>query len=436
MKRFLLAFISLSLFGVPLAVALEAPLYLRCHSKIPTKGLVKGKMALISRTVDGESQELLCFGGGHMLYVYDVADPAHPVELFRSDFTEDKNRSNDLFEVIHSGDYLVLAGSYRSGGAPAGDNPPTQVGFVQVLDISKKDPKRWGVPSGKNSGRWVSYLEDPQSYTCSDVALEGQVGEEGCFLHISGNLRPDVNLGGAVILDLSDPGNPRKRGEVRYRQDGNYLGHGVCFDGRYQYHGNYYRGIYIVDYSDPDHLKVMSAVKHPKPKDTTRQLVINGDFLYTTITVAGRQNYDIGNAGVAAYDVTDRSRPVFLSQAAVPMEDRPANEAIAHDSPPHKIYFFNDRRNLLINLGAKGIAVFDIQNPASPKYIGLANLDEVPKGTRPMTWNDKLWVIGDGPSFINEKPDKFVYLYAWEWSPQNDEGSERVKNLPTDKAEE
>jgi hypothetical protein len=390
----------------------EAPIQLRCTAKIPTKGLVKGKMALISREIGDEHQDLLCFGGGDLLYVYDINDPSNPVELLRKNFTGDSNQTNDLFEVIHSGGYLVLTGSYRSGGAPEGGKSPFQVGFVQVLNISDADPKNWAAPEGAQNGSWASFLEDPQSYTCSDVELEGEVGEEDCFLHISGNLRPDINLGGCLILDLSNPANPKKRGEIRYRTDGNYMGHGVCVDGRYQYHGNYYRGIYIVDYQDPDHLKVVGTLKYPKPKDATRLLVVNGKYLYTTITVAGRQNYDNGNAGVAVIDVSDPANPVFLSQTPVPQEDRPRNEAIAHDSPPHKIYFFNDKKNLLINLGAKGFAVFDIgEDSATAKYLGLAQMDEVPKGTRPMVWNDSLWVIGDGPSFLNSKPEKFVYLY-------------------------
>jgi hypothetical protein len=286
-----------------------------------------------------------------------------------------------------------------------------------VLDISDRDPKRWTAPQAGKRGRWESFLEDAQSYTSSDVALEGVVGGGGCLLHISGNLRPDVNLGGALILDLSDPASPRKRGEIRYRQDGDYMGHGVCFDGRFQYHGNYFRGIYITDYADPDRLKVAGSLKYPNPKDATRQLVVNGNRLYTTITVAGRQNYGQGNAGVAVIDVSDPARPVFLSQTPVPVEDRPASEAISHDAPPHKIHFFNGKKNLVINLGARGIAVFDIQNPDSAKYLGLAQMDVVPKGTRAMTWNGKLWVIGDGPSYLDKHPDPFVYLYAWEWSP-------------------
>ena len=396
----------------------KAPIRLRCVAKIPTKGLVKGKMALISRSIHGERQELLCFGGDDLLYVYDIKDPSNPVELLSKNFTGDSNRTNDLFEVIQSGDHLVLTGSYRSGGAPEGGESPFQVGFVQVLDISDGDPKNWAASEGEKNGRWASFLEDPQSYTCSDVDLEGEVGLERCFLHISGNLRPDINLGGCLILDLSDPGNPRKRGEIRYRVDGNYLGHGVCFDGRYQYHGNYYRGVYIVNYQDPDHLKVSATLKHPKPKDATRQLVVNGKYLYTTITVAGRQNYAGGNAGVAVIDVSDPTNPVFLSQTPVPREDRPANEAIARDSPPHKIYFFNDRKNLLINLGAKGFAMFDIgDSPSIAKYLGLAQMDEVPEGTRPMVWNDSVWVIGDGPSFLGAEPEKYVYLYQWDIAP-------------------
>jgi streptogramin lyase len=225
-----------------------------------------------------------------------------------------------------------------------------------------------------------------------------------------------MNLGGNFILDLSDPANPRKRGEIRYvKGESNYHGHGVCADGRYQYHGNYYRGIYIVDYEDPDNLKVVGELSPPQPKDAVRQLAVNDNYLYTTVTVAGRQNYETGNAGVAIFDVSDPANPKLLSKTKVPRGDMPPSEDVAHDSPPHKIQFFNDRKNLLINLGSKGFAVFDIgENPEKAIYLGLAAMDVVPRGTRPMTWNHSLWVIGDGPHFIDgsaEKRNPCLYLY-------------------------
>ena len=194
MKRFLLAFISLSLFGVPLAVALEAPLYLRCHSKIPTKGLVKGKDGASSaERLMASLKELLCFGGG-TCSMSRCGRSSPSMELFRSDFTEDKNRSNDLFEVIHSGDYLVLAGSYRSGGARR-DNPPTQVGFVQVLDISKKTRSGGGCHQGKT--RTLGFpIWKILSPTPAAMWRWRDRWEKGCFLHISRICASDVNLGG------------------------------------------------------------------------------------------------------------------------------------------------------------------------------------------------------------------------------------------------
>ena len=63
-----------------------------------------------------------------------------------------------------------------------------------------------------------------------------------------------------------------------------------------------------------------------------------------------------------------------------------------------------------------GFAMFDVgNNPSRPEYLGLAQMDEVPLGTRPMVWNDSVWVIGDGPSFLGAKPEKYVYLYQWEF---------------------
>ncbi len=375
---------------------------------------------MITRPINGSQQDLLCVGGGRELHVYDIEDPSNPVQLLKKDYSGDSNQVNDLFEVIHSGDYLILTGSYQGGDTPEStpETSPFQVGWVQVLDISDEDPNQWAPPQGENQGRWTSYLKDEHSYTCSDVALDGEVGKEGCLLHVSGNFRA-TTLGGNFILDLSDPANPRKRGEIHYQKgESNYHGHGVCADGRYEYHGNYYRGIYLVDYQNPDKLKVVSELKYPLPKDTVRQLAVNGNFLYTTVTVAGRQNYETGNPGVAVIDVSDRTSPKFLSQTIVPRGDMPASEDVSHDSPPHKIDFFNGRKNLLINLGSKGFAIFDIgKDPEKAIYLGLAEIDEMPQGTRPMVWNESLWVIGDGPHFLNGSRDNrkpCVYLYRWE----------------------
>ncbi len=395
-------------------------LHLNCLAKIPIGSLVKGKMALISRSINGRQQELLCVGGGSDLHVYDISDPSNPTLLLKKNFSGDTaHHVNDLFEVIHSGNYLVLTGSYQGGDTPERNpaGPPLQVGWVLIIDISAEDPTQWKIPEGKAQGRWASFLEDEHSYTCSDVALRGEVGKDGCLLHVSGNFRR-TSLGGNFILDLSDPGNPRKRGEIRYvKGEANYHGHGICVDDRYEYHGNYYRGIYLVDYQDPDNLKVVSDLAYPLPKDAVRQLAVNGDLLYTTVTVAGRQNYDTGHPGVAIIDVSDRTSPKFFSQTIVPREDMPISGDVAHDSPPHKISFFNDKKNLLINLGSKGLALFDIgTDPEKAVYLGLAELDEVPRGTRPMAWNDHVWVIGDGPHFVDggrEGTEPQVYLYRW-----------------------
>jgi hypothetical protein len=377
--------------------------------------LVKGKMALFEHG----QRKLLCFGAGENLYVYDVTNPAKPDQLLKKDFAGDAvHGDNDVFEVIRSGSYLVLAGSYRAGGNPPEGQSPRQVGFVQLLDITAEDPADWKPPKGGTSGRWVSYWEDEHSWTASDVALEGKVGQPGCYLHISGNLRPCDHLGGCLILDLSDPATPAKRGVIRWEKDGNYMGHGVTFDGRYQYHGNYYRGIYIVDYANPDQLSVAASTDYPGRRDSTRSLIKIGKYLYATVTVGPKKYYVESNAGVATFDVSDPTDPKLVSQTPVPQKDRPSTDEIAHDSPPHKIHSFMDGKVLLINMGAKGIAAFSIDDdPANPVYLGLIPMDHVPPGTRPFIWDDELFVIGDGPNFIGAETrntDNHVHLFRWQ----------------------
>jgi len=395
------------------------PFKLKRIGKISIKeSLVKGKMAIAKRTVNGKERKLLFVGVSRYLHVYDISQPAEPQLLLRRDYTGDKvNRFNGLFEVIQSGNYLVLTGSYWAGGNPKGGKAPFQVGFVQVLDISDEDPERWRPPEGGSSGRWASFWEDTHSWTCSDVELEGEVGEPRCYLHVSGNTRRCDHLGGCLIIDLSDPSAPRKRGDIKWAKDGKYMGHGVTYDGRYQYHGNYYMGLFIVDYNDPDDLKVVAKMKYSHRRDATRSVVKIGNYLYATITVGNRKYYHDTQAGVATIDVSDPSAPKLVSNSPVPIKDRPTHDEIAHDAPPHKIYSFQGGKYLLINLGASGLGVYDVRGaPAQPKYLGLVEMDEVPRGTRPIAWDDGIMVIGDGPNFLKgqvRNKDNFIYIFAF-----------------------
>jgi hypothetical protein len=68
-------------------------------------------------------------------------------------------------------------------------------------------------------------------------------------------------------------------------------------------------------------------------------------------------------------------------------------------------------RYLLVNLGARGLAVFDREgSPAKPGYLGLLDMDVVPISARPFVWDDALWVIADGP---NDSKDNYVHIYTW-----------------------
>lgn len=391
---------------------------------------VKGKMVLMDQDVVGTKRKLLCFGSGPDLYVYDISAPASPRLLLKKDVTGDTtNDANDLFEVIRSGNYLVLTGSYRAGGNPPvtfeGMPEPTkmpkrdkepgklpfQVGFVQILDIRDADPANGHAPTIGSGGRWASFWEEEHCWTASDVELEGEVGNDSCFLHVSGNLRNSPHCGGCLIIDLSDPATPKKRGDVKWTRDGDYMGHGVTFDGRYQYHGNYFKGVYVVDYSDPDRLVPFKPLDYANGKDASRCVTKVGDYLYATVTVGNRDFYHQCNAGIATFDVSDPTSAKLISQTPVPIKFRPRMNQFAHDAPPHKIKPLCDGRYLLINLGARGLAVFDREgSPAEPEYLGLLDMDVVPISARPFVWDDALWVIADGPS---DSKDNYVHIYTW-----------------------
>ncbi|HBE01146.1 MAG: hypothetical protein A2096_03915 [Spirochaetes bacterium GWF1_41_5] len=389
-------------------------------SAIPTGGnFIKGKMAIIYKNEKSGRRKILCFGAGRELCVYDITRAAEPVMLLKKDFTGDTvNSQNDLFEIISSGKFLILAGSFRSGGDPKG-KPPFQMGFIQTIDISSADPTEWDVPAGGNRGRWASFYEDAHSWTCSDVELEGEAGKPGCFLHISGNVRDAGHVGGCLIIDISDPANPKKRGDIKWNIDGPYMGHGVTFDGHYQYHGNYFMGVYLVDYKNPDHLKVAGAAKFKNARDAARSVIKIDKYLYATVAVGNRNFYSECSAGIASFDVSSPDAPVLAGQSIVPQKDRPTADEYAHDTPPHKIYSLLEKY-LIINLGAKGIGIFDRQaKPEAPVYLGLLTFDIVPAGTRPLVWDNEIWIIGDGPNFIKDgigNKENYVHIYSWEKS--------------------
>lgn len=311
---------------------------------------------------------------GGCISVYDITNPAEPVEIF--------NLATDLniAGAFNIGDYVYF---FKGDEMFDSDSKiiimdisdPTKPFIVKEVPLSqgiflvaKKDNYLFSACWDK--GMLVLDVSDPLNP--KEVATL-QITEFNMWqgvrdLSISGNYvylpvsdgegwLPSVKMAetktGLVVADISDPTNPKIVSYFKKADWGSVIGEAKV-------HGNYVYcsiaewGIDVVDVTDPSAPKFVSRVT----SGTTFGSEVSGDYLYFTVK----------DSGMRILDISDPTNPEIVDRYFVLGA---STDLVIHD-------------NLLLMAGhAWGGILLDISDPVKPKYIS----------TLPIPAPEENWVV-------------------------------------------
>ncbi len=246
--------------------------------------------------LDGTRLYVAGFTGG--LYIYDVADPKNPKLLGR--YTDSLKANN----VFVSGGVAYVAGGYSTDGGLA---------IVDVSDPSK--PKLMGVyrnkaqKDGGYQSVWVSgttvyagtnagEFHIISASTPASPTLMGKYFNSGTPGHqpwlwgikVYGNIAYLADWGaGLVVLDVSDPKNPKELGVFTGGTDGPNE-YGVIVEDGIAYIANGWGALTVANVSDPSN---MTFVSEFNPSATTYLDIAKADDLIFCPNSGSPQGLDI-----------------------------------------------------------------------------------------------------------------------------------------------
>lgn len=142
-----------------------------------------------------------------------------------------------------------------------------------------------------------------------------------------------------VILDISNPVDPKKRGQIELTSSIEDL----VVSGGYVYVANWYRGLRIIDVSDPDH---PNEVGHYDPPGRTLVVALNGDYAYMLSWLRG----------LRVIDVSDPYNPEEVGSRGLAAE---YNRDMAHSGD----YVY-------VATSSNGLQMIDVTNPNQPLVVG------------------------------------------------------------------
>ena len=264
------------------------------------------------------------------------------------------NHWSGAYDVAIQGDYAYVTAGYSG---------------LQIVDIS--DPVRPVV---------VGWYDD-NPYLVQSVFVSGDyayVTDPGEF-----GFNTDT-WGGLLIIDISDPTDPR---EVGCCSDGESSAYDVFVSGDYAYIAELARwvagpgNIRVVDVSDPQNPEEVATYNTP---GYIWEIFVDGDYAYAAM--AGCHQ---GSHGLLVFDVSD---PVNLEEICRYLEMW--NGAVA-------VYVVDDYAYVSFY---DGLHVIDVSDPTSPEDVGEFQMD----------WTaDRLFVSGE-------------YAYLVGYNGNNDEGFLRI----------
>ncbi|AKG92420.1 hypothetical protein GAH_00224 [Geoglobus ahangari] len=208
-------------------------------------------------------------------------------------------------------------------------------GPVKALEVDKQNKLLY---IGAGATLWVYSIEDPENMTkISEISLGWRI----YGMNLSGNYLYVANEKRVVIIDVSNPIQPKIIGEVT-QNTSNYEAYDIAVYGSYAFvaAGNY--GLQVLDVSDKT-----------KPKEVThldlygKKLKISGDYVYLL-------THDYSD--IYIIDIANPSNPVLKSTFTMP-KGRPFDIKISNNIAYVTEYPW-------------GIWAIDVSDPSNPKVLG------------------------------------------------------------------
>jgi len=222
---------------------------------------------------------------------------------------------------------------------------------------------------------------------------------------VVGNILVVSGLWGFDIYDCSSPNDPNVIFSYRHPKYREYQGFDfIIKDGQlYAAFTLFGEGLEIWDITDPTQARVVCEIPINKqmsdgnnlPGGQSMDVIVNYPYLYATLgptTETFKTEKD--TRGVLVYDISNMDS-VKKTAVLIPKADWYSKNT--GDKQPTYITQYRDR--IYVSFAEKGVAVFDITDPAKPRYKGTDDIS------------------GEGaliqPVFATEKGKLFVGSYYW-----------------------
>jgi hypothetical protein len=252
---------------------------------------------------------------------------------------------------------------------------------------------------------------------------------DGKYAHV-GAMMPGIRERAYLIIDLSDPSNPKQAGlwwipgtkegeetppEWRPFPGEHFYVHGVIPHGNRSYAALVDAGMAILDISDVAAPKTISRLDWSPPY---------GGYAHTTLPLPGRKlvvavdesvKYDCqeGEKRVWLIDIREEKNPVIISTCPVPQGDfckrglrfGPHN---VHENRPGS---FQSENLIFVTYYNAGLRIFDIRNQYRPEEVGFF-IPPPPEGQKAPMFND-LYVDSDGLIYVTDRIGGGLYILEY-----------------------
>lgn len=235
----------------------------------------------------GVTGDYMYIGERRNLRVFDVSDPAAPLETF------DLQTNGEVEDIAISGHYAFLANEadglqimdIADPAAPVTVGSYAPSGSVQAVEIVGN----FAYVAGYRTGLHVLDIEDPTSPSligaCEDFA------SSVIDMKIAGRIAYITYYdSGLYIFDISDPADPIQVGHF-FTDDFPGMSPFVAVAGRYAYLTNAEYGLYVLDISISRNPQQVNFIDYEG--EGTRGVTIAGNYLYLMLSRLGMKVFDL-----------------------------------------------------------------------------------------------------------------------------------------------